>query len=219
MSEAERRAALVEAARRSVVLGLNHGTTGNLSVRLGDGFLVTPSGYACDALDPADLVRMTMAGAVVGSGTPSSEWRLHRDIYRVRADLTAVVHAHPPFCTTLACLRRDLPPVHYLLARAGGTVKCSAYATFGTAELSRAAVEVLGDRRACLLANHGLVAVGDSPGDALDLGLEVERVAEYFWRGLAAGEPVVLDESEMQLVRDRFRTYGPGRSRDDPKVT
>lgn len=200
---------LIEAARQSVSAGLNHGTTGNLSVRVGEGFWITPSGLPCDGLTEPDLVRLTLEGVVTPGGRlPSSEWRLHRDIYRARPEVQSVLHAHPVFATTLACLRQDLPAVHYMLAIAGGaTVRCARYATFGTAELSLAVVEALGGRHACLLANHGLVSVGRRPLQALRVAIEVESVAELYWRARQAGTPVILDDAEMARVLDRFREY------------
>jgi len=199
---------LLEAARRSVTAGLNHGATGNLSLRLPEGLLVTPTGAACDRLAESDLVRLDGEGGVVGGGRPSSEWRLHRDIYRARPEVGAVVHAHPVFATTLACERIDLPAVHYMIAAAGGVnVRCAAYATFGTEALSAAALDALAGRRACLLANHGIVAVGADPLDALRVAIEVESVAELFWRARQGGRPVILGKAEMAEVLDRFRDY------------
>jgi L-fuculose-phosphate aldolase len=141
------------------------------------------------------------------SGRVSSEWPLHRAVYREFPEAGAVLHAHPRFATTLACLRMGLPAVHYLLALAGADVRCSAYAAPGSEELAQAAVDALRERRACLLANHGLVAFGASPGDALALALEVETVAEYYWRGLQAGTPVALSEAEVEEVRARLGSY------------
>jgi L-fuculose-phosphate aldolase len=198
---------LVGAARRSVELGLNHGTTGNLSVRWRDVILVTPSGMPCDGLREEDLVAIGMDGTPApGAGRPTSEWRLHLGIYRARPDVEAIVHAHPVFSTTLACCRLDLPAVHYMLAVAGtDRVRCAPYATFGTEVLSHAAVEALGRSKACLLANHGLVAVGDNPADALRVAAEVEHVAELYWRARQLGTPAILTPSEMDEVTERFR--------------
>lgn len=201
---------LVAAARRSVAIGLNQGTSGNLSVRVGGGFLITPTGMACDGIEASDLVTMTAQGEVSGdSRSPSSEWRLHRDLYLARPDVGAVVHAHPRFATTLACRRQDLPAVHYLIAAAGSSVvRCAPYATFGTGELSRVALEALGESRACLLANHGLVAVGRDLDQALAVAADVELVAEYYWRAALGGVPVVLSDREMADALARFKTYG-----------
>ena len=210
MSDWSLRRAVIRTARRTEAAGLTHGTSGNVSARTPGGLFVTPSGVPYDALEPSDVVELDMAGnAVRGRGRPSSEWRIHRDVYAARADVGAVVHVHPPFATTLSCLRRDLPAVHYMIAAAGGaTVRCAAYATFGTEELSAAVLAALNGRRACLMANHGLVALGADLEAALTVAVEVEQVAEIYWRALAAGEPVILDDAEMARVVERFKDYG-----------
>lgn len=204
------RQALARAARRTAELGLNHGSTGNLSLRAGEGFLVTPTGARCDTLAESDLVFVAMDGTPApGSRAPSSEWRLHRDLYLARSDLAAVVHAHPTFATTLACLRIELPAVHYMIGVTGGAVvRCAPYATFGTEALSRGAVQALGAGRACLLANHGLVAGGRDLEEALRVAAEVESVAELYWRARQAGSPVILSNAEMAEVLERFEGYG-----------
>jgi len=203
------RAALVEVARRCTRRGLNHGATGNLSVRTATGFLVTPSAVAPDELTEAGMVELTSAGEALGPGTPSSEWRLHAAIYAVRADAGAVVHTHPPFATTIACLREDLPAMHYMIAITGSDrVRCSRYATFGSQALSEAAVEALGASSACLLANHGLVTIGPDLETAFRIAVEVETVAEYWWRARAVGTPVVLSEAEIADALGRFQQYG-----------
>lgn len=200
---------LVEATRRCASVGLNHGTTGNLSVRTRAGLLITPSGVPAEALAESSIVDLDADGTPRGAGKPSSEWRLHAAIYAARADAHAIVHAHPPFSTTIACLRQDIPPVHYMLAITGGhRVRCSRYETFGTAELSAAAVEALGQGRACLLANHGLVTIGPDLDTAFRIAVEVETVAEYWWRAKAAGEPVLLSEAQMQEAVEQFKGYG-----------
>jgi L-fuculose-phosphate aldolase len=203
------RADLVEATRRCASVGLNHGTTGNLSVRTSAGLLITPSGVPAETLDESSMVEVDAEGTPRGRGKPSSEWRLHAAIYAARADAHAIVHAHPPFSTTIACLRQDIPPVHYMVAITGGhRVRCSTYETFGTAELSAAAVEALGGSRACLLANHGLVTVGPDLETAVRIAVEVETVAEYWWRAKAAGEPVLLSEAQMREAIEQFKGYG-----------
>ena len=202
------RAVLLAAARRTVAAGLNHGATGNLSIRTPVGLLITPTAVPWDRLTEPGMVELSSDGRVVGAGTPSSEWRLHRDLYAARPDLSAVVHAHPRFATTLACLRQDLPAVHYMIAVTGSDrVRCSRYATFGTADLSAAALEAMGTSRACLLANHGLVAAGSDMNEALRVAEEVEVVAEYWWRARAVGEPVVLAAAEMRDALKRFESY------------
>jgi L-fuculose-phosphate aldolase len=210
MSEALLRQALVEAGAASVARGLNHGASGNLSAKMPGGFLITPTGMACDGLTADDLVAISLDdGAATGHRAPSSEWRLHRDLYLARPDLGAIVHAHPPFSTTIACLREDLPAVHYMLAVTGSDrVRCSDYATYGTEALSRAAVTAMGAGRACLLANHGLVTAGADLAEALRVALEVETVAEYWWRARAVGTPVLLTSEQMADALERFRSYG-----------
>ena len=212
MSASDPRAAIVETARRMNDGGLNRGTSGNVSVREGDGMLITPSAVPYEAMGPADVVRMRLDGTVVaGERKPSTEWRLHAGILEARPEVGAVVHVHPEFSTALACLRREIPAVHYMVAVAGGdTIRCAPYATFGTPELAAHAVAALEDRTACLLANHGLVALGASPRAALALAVEVEALAAVYWRALQVGEPVTLSEAEMAEVRAAFREYRAG---------
>ena len=206
---AEQRAALLAAARAMGAARLNVGTAGNASLRLGDGFLITPSGVAPEACTPADLVAVRADGSVDGCLAPSSEWQLHRDVYAAHAGAGAVMHAHSPFATALACQRRDIPPFHYMIARFGGsTVRCAPYATFGTQALSDAAVDALEGRNACLLANHGMVVFGRDAAHALALAIEFENLCEQYWRSCQLGPPVLLSEAEMAEVVERFRWYG-----------
>lgn len=210
------REALVAVARRLDALGLNRGTAGNVSVRCagagGDGYLITPSGMPPAEVHAADVVAMPIDGDAPGDASarrPSSEWRFHRDLYRARPDAGAIVHTHSPFATTLACLGRGIPPFHYMVAKAGGRdIRCARYATFGTQALSDAAVTAMADRRACLLARHGMIAVGRGLEAALALAVEVEGLAEVYWRALAIGEPGCLPDDEMERVAAQFRDYG-----------
>jgi len=181
-----------------------------VSVRVPGGFLVTPTGMPYESLEPSDIVQCNADGTPAPrQRTPSSEWRIHRDIYAARPEVGAVVHAHPRFATTIACLRKDLPAVHYMIAVAGGpTVRCAEYATYGTEELSRNTLAALDGRTACLLANHGLVAVGEDLRKAMRLAEEIEHVAELYWRALAVGEAVILDNEEIQAVIKSVRDYG-----------
>jgi L-fuculose-phosphate aldolase len=193
--------------------GINRGKSGNVSVRWReadfDGFLITPTGVPYDQTSPEQIVAMTLAGEARGTMLPSSEWRFHRDIYAVRADAQAIVHTHAPFATTLACMQRGIPPFHYMVAVAGGRdIRCAPYATFGTQELSDHAVAALAGRRACLLANHGMIAIGGSLERALALAVEVESLAEMYWRALQIGEPGPLPDAEMDAVLRKFATYG-----------
>ncbi|MFL5358980.1 class II aldolase/adducin family protein [Archangium sp.] len=200
---------LIATARKMNASGLNQGTSGNLSQRVEGGFLLTPTGMDYDTLEPEDLVLMRMDGSHEGRRAPSSEWRFHRDVLASRPEVGAVLHAHAMFCTTLACLHRSIPPFHYMVAKAGGAdIRCAPYATFGTEELSRHALEALEGRKACLLANHGMLALGRTLADAFKLAVEVETLAAMYWRALQVGEPVLLDAAEMAKVLEKFKTYG-----------
>lgn len=204
---------LINTARRMNAAGLNKGSAGNLSVRHRegdfDGFLITPTGMSYDALTPADIVFMRLDGTPQGKKKPSSEWRFHRDLYVARPQAGAVLHAHSPFAVSLACLRRDIPPFHYMIARFGGdTLRCAAYATFGTQALSDAALAAMQARCACLLANHGMLVYGSDLAQALDLGIELETLCEQYWRACAIGSPVLLDAAEMATVLEKFGSYG-----------
>lgn len=215
LRHARLRAEIVATAARMNAAGINRGTSGNVSARVPDGMLITPTGVAYDALRPQHVVAMTLDGVHRGALLPSSEWRFHAAILAARPEVGAVVHAHPSFCTTLAVLGREIPPFHYMVAKAGGdSVRCAPYATFGTQALADHALAALAGRKACLLANHGMIAVGASPRAALDLAIEVEALAEQYWRALQIGEPVLLAADEMRRVIEKFATYGqqPGRA-------
>lgn len=189
--------------------GINQGTSGNVSVRYRNGYLVTPSAMAYDTLEPDDLVFMNLDGSARGRRRPSSEWRFHQDIYLMRADAGAVVHCHSPHATTLACLGKGIPPFHYMVAVAGGEdIRCAGYATFGTQDLSDRALKALAGRKACLLANHGMIAIGGDLDEALSIAVEVETLAGQYWRCLQAGKPKLLSKAEMTRVLRKFQTYG-----------
>jgi L-fuculose-phosphate aldolase len=209
MNGSDLRAALTATARQTVTHGLNKGSSGNVSVRFGEGFLITPSGLPNDTLEPEQMVFVDMEGHASGNLKPSSEWRIHRDIYRARPEVKAVVHAHSSHAVSLSCLRRSIPAFHYMVAAAGGKdIRCADYATFGTQELSDSVLTALQDRRACLMSNHGLVAVGASLDAALSLAVEVEELCAQYWRASLMGEPVLLSDAEMDEVLEKFRHYG-----------
>lgn len=190
-------------------LGINQGTSGNVSARFGDGFLITPSGMAYDDLTPGDIVNVNMDGHYRGTLKPSSEWRFHRDIMDARPDVNAIIHTHSKFATTLACLRKELPPFHYMIAVAGGkTVRCAPYATFGTQELSDYALDALKDRKACILANHGMIVAAENLGKALAIAHEIELLCEQYLSALQVGDPHILSDEEMDEVLQKFQTYG-----------
>lgn len=206
------RARITAAMRAMDARGLNRGSAGNVSARTAAGMLVTPTGIPPARLRPADIVAMKFDGTHAGPRVPSSEWHFHAAILAVRPEIGAVVHAHPPFATTLATLRRPIPAFHYMVAVAGGdTIRCAPYATFGTPALARNALAALDGRKACLLANHGLIALGRDIDGALRIAIEVEALAEQYWRALQIGRPVILSAAEMRRVVAKFATYGqPG---------
>jgi L-fuculose-phosphate aldolase len=203
------RAEVVAAARRLDAAGFMPSKSGNLSVRDGQGFVVTPAGLPYAETAPEDLVRVGPDGAAEGRHRPSSEWQLHAAVYAVRPDAGAVVHTHSPRATALACARRGIPPFHYMVLLAGGEVRCAAHATFGTAALAANAVAALQGRRAVLLANHGVVAIGATLGAAVTLAFEVENLAGQYLDLLAAGlPPVLLDAAELAEAAAQFVGYG-----------
>ena len=210
MSElSELREQVLATARAMNAAGINRGTAGNVSARCESGFLVPPTGLAYDEISAADMVMMSIDGGFSGARKPSSEWRFHRDIYAARPAAGAVVHAHSPFATALACMELDIPPFHYMIARFGGAeVRCAAYATFGSQELSDAALKALSGRSACLLAHHGMLAVGGDLKQALALAVELETLCEQYWRVLQLGEPRLLPPAEMARVLEKFAAYG-----------
>ncbi|TVQ29785.1 MAG: class II aldolase [Geminicoccaceae bacterium] len=190
-------------------LGINQGTSGNVSARTPEGFLITPSGVPYDRMQPEQIVAMDLDGGYWGESLPSSEWRMHQDIYRERAEAQAVVHTHSTYATALSCLRQGIPAFHYMVSVAGGAdLRCSSYATFATAELSDAMLAALHQRSACLLANHGMICFGENLAKALWRAGEVEALAKQYFIARQLGEPVILDDAEMQRVLRRFKTYG-----------
>lgn len=209
-AEVEARRAIVEACRAMLALGLTQGTSGNISVRTAEGLLITPSGLPYEAMSPDDIVPMTFAGRSAHRLRPSSEWRFHCDIMAARPEVGAIVHAHSPYATAFAICRQEIPAAHYMIAAAGGpTVRCAAYATFGTAALSRAALDALEGRTCCLLANHGAIALGPSLDRALWLALELETLCRQYAIALQIGRPQILPDAEIARVAAKFRSYGP----------
>ncbi|NOT66252.1 MAG: class II aldolase [Methylotenera sp.] len=205
---------LLKTAQKLTELGLNKGTAGNCSIRFGDGFLVTPSGMATEDMTAASMVQMTFDGSFEEGKIPSSEWRFHCDILKSRPEINAVIHTHSMFATTLACLHKDIPPFHYMIAVTGAdTIRCAPYALFGTQVLSDHALAALYQSKACLLANHGMIALGRDLEDALAVTIEVENLCEQYWRVLQIsngqlGEPHILTEAEMREVFQQFKGYG-----------
>ena len=214
MSDLDLREQLVDCARRMQASGINQGTSGNLSVRIAGGMLITPSSLPYEQMQPSDLVALDLQGQplfIPADGRPqrrpSSEWRLHADVLASRPEVQAVLHCHSIHATALACHGRDIPPFHYMTAVAGGhDIRCAPYATFGTQELSDGVVQALEGRLACLMAQHGQVAVGPTLDKALALAVEVETLARIYLQALALGEPPLLSGEQMEQVRHQFRT-------------
>ena len=202
-------AKVLATARAMNASGINRGSAGNVSVRCDGGFLITPTGMAYDSCTAADIVRVGAGGTPSGNRKPSSEWRFHHDIYAARPEAGAVVHTHSPFATALACQGQGIPAFHYMVARFGGTdVRCAAYATFGTQELSDAIISALDSRGGCLMAHHGMVVFGCDADHALALAIELETLCEHYWRVLQLGAPKLLPAEEMIRVLEKFATYG-----------
>jgi L-fuculose-phosphate aldolase len=211
--EAALRESAVVAIRKLDALGMNRGSTGNLSLRFDTddqvGMLITPTGMGADDLRAQDMVWLGFDGTRRGNWQPSSEWHFHQAIYQARPDLQAIVHTHSTYAAALACLRRELPPFHYMIAVAGGdTVPCVPYHLFGTEALSNAVAVAMQDRHACLMANHGLVAAGTHLRQAMKVVQEIESLCQVYLQALAVGEPALLSKEDMQQVIEKFRSYG-----------
>ncbi|WP_342362250.1 class II aldolase/adducin family protein [Terrarubrum flagellatum] len=211
------RARMIGVCLRMNALGLNQGKSGNLSARLdGASCLITPSGVAYETMKPADMATLHFDGRWSGPTRPSSEWRFHRDIFANRPDAGAVLHTHSRHATALACLGLKIPAFHYMVAAAGGAdIRCAPYATFGSQELSDAALAALKGRKACLLAHHGLIVIGATPEKALDLAVEVEALAAMYLSACQIKKPRLLAKREMDKVIALFQTYGTPQFPDD----
>jgi L-fuculose-phosphate aldolase len=204
------RGELISFGQRMSSSGLSPGKSGNLSVRVDGGMLITPTGIAYHEMRPGDLVEVRLDGrAAAGQRVPSSEWRLHLALYKGRADAGAIVHTHSLNATALSCLHRGIPAFHYMVAEFGGDrIACAPYATYGSEQLARHAVKALAAREACLLANHGAVAVGETLRQAYERAAALEALASQYARALTIGRPRVLTRREMVQVLEKFKTYG-----------
>ena len=212
MKHLERRQQLIATAIELNTSGINQGTSGNVSVRVDEGLLITPSGMTYPSLTPEDIVLMDLEGQTSSPRSPrlpSSEWRFHVDIYQQRNDVQAIVHTHSVYATALACLEKSIPAFHYMVAMAGGKdIRCAPYATYGTQTLSDFALAALDNRKACLLAHHGVIATGADLQRAFALASEVETLAQQYIAALSIGEPTILSDKEMEIVVDKFSNYG-----------
>lgn len=210
MSEERKlRQEIVDACLNMSRLGINKGTSGNVSVRYGDGFLISPTGIAYDKMTADHIVFMNWDATFAGDVLPSSEWRFHRDILQARPDLNAVVHTHSTHATAVSILKRDIPAIHYVIAAAGGaTIRCAPYEIFGSQALADRVLTALEGRRACLMAHHGVITAHNSIARALALAVTVEELAEQYLLCLRVGEPPVLDDAQIAEVLEKFKTYG-----------
>lgn len=202
---------LIEYGKMLVKAGLTKGTGGNLSIydRKAGTVAITPSGIDFFEIRPEDIVIIDLDGKVIeGNRKPSSEWEMHLMPYRTRTDIDAVVHAHVMYATILACLREGLPATHYMIAVAGPDVRCAEYATFGSHELAVNACKAMEDRRAVLLANHGILAGAKDLANAYNIIEEIEYCSEIYVKARSIGNPVVLSDEEMTLMAEKFKTYG-----------
>jgi len=209
-NDREKRQSIIDACLRMSQLGINQGTSGNISLRHDQGMLITPTSVPYETMQPEQIVFMGLDGSFDSRQRPSSEWRFHLDILRARREVNAVVHAHPPYATTLAIMGLEIPPIHYMIAVAGGdTIRCAPYATYGTERLSQHAVSALEDRFACLLAHHGMIAIGPSLSKAMWLAVEVETLARQYHGCLQIGTPPLLSKAEIKKVLGKIAGYGP----------
>jgi L-fuculose-phosphate aldolase len=204
---------IIAACRSMNALGINQGTSGNISVRFGGMMIITPTALPYEKMKPADLCRMPIEGdygSSDGALKPSTEWRFHLDILRARPEVNAVVHCHSNYATALAICHKPLPAVHYMIAAAGGpTIRVADYATFGTKELSANALKALEGRTCCLLGNHGQIATGPTLERALWLAVELETLAKQYTLTLIIGGAHILPDDEIALVVEKFQIYGP----------
>lgn len=215
MNEGTLRSQMVDICRRMNASGINQGTSGNLSARSGNGFLITPTSLAYDRMGPEDIVAMDFDGTYEGRHRPSSEWRFHRDILQARPDMNVVLHCHSIYATTLACHHKSIPSFHYMTGVAGGTdIRCSPYATYGTQALSDHAVTALEGRLACLLGQHGQIALGKDLEHALWLAIEVETLSRMYVQALTLGDPPMLSDEEMGRVIQQMKQMSYGQAPD-----
>jgi len=211
----ELRLQMIDICKKMNAVGINQGTSGNLCVRTGDSFLVTPTSLSYDRMEPDDIVETDFDGGYYGRLLPSSEWRFHRDILKARPDRDTVLHCHSSFATSFSCHRREMPPFHYMIGLAGGTtIRCAKYAAYGTQELSENAVKALEGRDACFLANHGQIAIGRDLDRAFRLAVEVETLARQYIQALIIGEPTLLTEAEMAQVLEQMKQMSYGHAPD-----
>ena len=213
MTEADIRQALVDYSRLCVTRRLSNATAGNISMRHGSGMLITPSGIEPEAMHPDQIAEVAFDGSFSGTHKPSSEWALHGALYQLRPDARAIVHAHPTYCVALSCLREALPPFHYMVAGFGGNeVPCAPYAPFGSQALAEAVARTMGQTySACLMANHGMIALAGTLDAAFAKTEKLEVLAHQYQLARSMGAPVLLSDGDMATVHDSYKTYGYGK--------
>jgi len=215
ISDFQLRTEMVDTCRRMNSSGINQGTAGNLSARIDNGFLITPTSLPYERMGPEDIVEMGFDGTYVGKHRPSSEWRFHRDILKNRTDIDVVLHCHSVYATTLAVHHKEIPSFHYMTGVAGGTnIRCSPYATFGTQQLSDNALNALEGRLACLLGQHGQISLGKNLEHALWLAIEVETLSRLYVQALTIGDPPILSDEEMARVIRQMKQMSYGQAPD-----
>ena len=215
ISDFQLRTEMVDICRRMNSSGINQGTAGNLSARIDNGFLITPTSLPYERMGPEDIVEMGFDGTYVGKHRPSSEWRFHRDILKNRTDVDVVLHCHSVYATTLAVHHKEIPSFHYMTGVAGGTnIRCSPYATFGTQQLSDNALDALEGRLACLLGQHGQISLGKNLEHALWLAIEVETLSRLYVQALTIGDPPILSDEEMARVIQQMKQMSYGQAPD-----
>lgn len=210
-SELQLRQQLIDTARQLNSSGLSVGKSGNVSARFGDGLLITPTGLAYEQLQTKDIVYLNAHGLPMSKSepAPSSEWHFHCNVYRARADIGAIVHCHSNYATALACTARKIPAFHYMVAVAGGKeIPLASYALFGTEELSTAVVDCLQTVNACLMQNHGQLAIAATLTQAFNLAMEVETLATQYTLAKTLGKVQLLTDQQMDAVLEQFKGYG-----------
>lgn len=213
MTEDEIRQALVDHSLMCVTRGLSNATAGNISMRFGDGMLITPSGIDPDRMSPDQIAEVAFDGSFTSDWKPSSEWALHAALYRERPEARAIVHAHPTYCVAISCLREPIPPFHYMIASFGGNeVPCAPYAPFGSQALADEVARTMGTTYSgCLMANHGMIALGRSLRAAFGLTEKLEVLAHQYQLARSVGTPVLLSAEDMATVHDAYKSYGYGK--------
>lgn len=213
MTEDDIRQALVDHSRLCVTRGLSNATAGNISMRFGSGMLITPSGIDPDRMEPDQIAEVAFDGTFKSNWKPSSEWALHAALYTSRPEAQAIVHAHPTYCVAISCLRQPIPPFHYMVASCGGNeVPCAPYAPFGSQALADAVAETMGTKyTACLMANHGMIALGSSLHAAFGLTEKLEVLAHQYQLARSIGDPVLLSDDDMATVHAAYKSYGYGK--------